>query len=663
MVRAVEMRNVGMVLGALSLAGALVFGCSCDDKAEVAAGNGGAGPGAGAGGAVQCLPGLESITLDPADSTVVIDGSAPPPITFTATGVFSGGTTQVIDATSLAWSVSRNDDTPPGEIEAGVLQPYASAGGVVTVEATDGCVAGSTTVTLYLEVTIGEPNDPSQWESEPITGEPSAELVYPSNETRFPRNVYRQLFQWHTADFTEFRLVFEGPYALVTVYTDGAFTLCEGKNPAAGCWEADETAWSYIAGSNAGETAEWVVDALDLSGASAVIRRSDTTVIGFSREDVKGAIFYWSTTSAGVRRGKLSQLEPEDYIVGKPVGTSYSSPDDQVGCVACHTVSRDGRYLLAPVSAQSGNSLWIMEVTSAAPPAPLVKEVENTGGHGFATISPDNVHVVVSFKDGMWMVDRATGEFEADLPTAAWEGTQPDWSPDGTQLVFASGKGDAPGGSSLVLIPWTGSAWGQPDELLAPLNDTSNLFPMFDPLGEWIAFANGEGGHGDETAQLWMIAATGGTPIELENANQITSNQVTDGQYQNSQPTWAPPGDLDWIAFNTKREYGVVLEEGTQQIWVAAIDRSKAAAGDDPSYPAFRVPFQGLEENNHRAFWTLDVNEEGSGGSGAGGGPPCPDDIPVYEPCDPLADCCADNTYCDSQDGGKTYVCVPVVPE
>src|SRR4029453_8283473 len=105
------------------------------------------------------------------------------------------------------------------------------------------------------------------------------------------------------------------------------------------------------------------------------------------------------------------------------------------------------------------------------------------------------------------------------------------------------------------------------------------------------------GGHGDLTAQLHVMGAKGGTPVELVRANRVVSNQRTDGQHQNSQPTWAPAGDFQWVAFNSKREYGVVLPKGTQQIWVAAIDPAKLAqGGGDPSFPAFRLQFRGRKE-------------------------------------------------------------------
>jgi hypothetical protein len=647
------------------------YACSGDSdgptSSQSGGGNGvggGAVGGGGVGASVGCIDGLASIALSPANQTVQLDGVSAPTITFTASGLLDDGNTVDIPAANLAWEATRGDDTPPGDVVAGAFTPYAQAGGIVTITATDSCVSGSATVNLFLDVTLGSPNDPNDWTGAPTTmGGPL--VVYPSSETRIPRNLYRTLFQWTAEGMSEFRITFDGPNANVVVYTDGAHGLCTDANPAAGCWEVNELAWNFIAGSNAGSTADWTVEGLDKSQMPPVIRASAPAVLGFSKQDVEGAIFYWSTTSAGIRRGRISQQEPEDYIVGKPVGTTYGS--DVVGCVACHTVGRDGKYMVAPVKSSETGSLWVMEVTANAPPNPLVTDIADTGGHGFGTISPDNSKVVVSFKqDFMWMVDRATGAFLMELPTndpLFDGGTHPDWSPDDTQLVFATGQGDGPGGASLALVPWDGQGWGAPSILLAPPTGKTNVFPMFDPVGDWVAFAQGaKAGHGESTLQLWVVNKNGQDAVEMINANRVTSNQMTTGQYQNSQPTWAPPGDYDWIAFNTKREYGVVLGEGTQQIWVAAVDKSKAANGQDPSYPAFRVPFQGLNENNHRAFWTLDIGQGGGGGMGGSGPPPCTDILTLGEVCDPTQDCCETNSYCDSIDQGETYTCISAVP-
>src|SRR6185369_13251278 len=131
---------------------------------------------------------------------------------------------------------------------------------------------------------------------------------------------------------------FDGPGTKVVVFTDGKHALCATQATAA-CWEADESAWASIAGGNAGQTVRFTVDGLDTTTTPPTPRRSAAITIGFSKQNVEGAIFYWSTTSAGIRRANIAAAEPENYIAGKP-GTRYDAPADKVGCVACHVVSR-----------------------------------------------------------------------------------------------------------------------------------------------------------------------------------------------------------------------------------------------------------------------------------------------------------------------------------
>jgi hypothetical protein len=656
-----------------------VLGVACDKSATKSGGDGGdrdlsasvddgGTPDGGGGGDLAyagdmawlpaaCVQGLTSFTLSTASTMVTLTGAATT-VSFTATGSFADGHTGPIDPSRLGWKVERSDDTPPGSIATGVLTPYDKAGGTVTVTASDGCVSATLMVTFKLVVTVGTPSDTGAWSGTPMTGTGAPTIVYPSDQTRFPRNIYRTLFQWRTAGMSEFRLTFEGPGSTVVVFTNGAHMLCMGKTPAAGCWEADESGWASIAGSNAGGTVTFTLDGLDRSGATPVVRRAAPITIGFSRRDVVGAIFYWSTTVAGVRRANIRDAVPENYIAA---GTAYTNPTDTVKCVACHVVSRDGRYLAAPVQSALTQSLWITGVTATPPPTPIVKSVANTMGHGFGTFSPDDKYVVAAWGGKLWELDGATGSYMMDLPLGTVKGTQPDWSPDNTQLVFASAAGDAPAGASLMLTAYNNPGWGTP-KMLAAASGLSNLFPMFSPDGKYVAYSRGKGGHGDLTAQLFVVPAAGGTPVELINANRVVNNQpasMAASQTENNQPTWAPPGDLNWVAFNSKRSYGVVSAGGTQQIWVAAVDTSKIGSGD-PSYPAFRLQFQGLTENNHRAFWTLDVRESMSPDGGVG---PAPDMarmcVASGATCVPGLDWCCDASYlCDSADNGQTYSCI-----
>ena len=100
-------------------------------------------------------------------------------------------------------------------------------------------------------------------------------------------------------------------------------------------------------------------------------------------------------------------------------------------------------------------------------------------------------------------------------------------------------------------------------------------------------------------------------PIPLGNANSTTAN-VT-----NSWPRWNPfvvhesSGDLMYFTFSSTRDYGIeVLNSATTpdmwspQVWMAAFDPAKAAAGTDPSGAGFWMPYQDVKSHNHIAQWT-----------------------------------------------------------
>ena len=78
-------------------------------------------------------------------------------------------------------------------------------GGVVTVSANDGCITGTTTVTFFLDATQGDCSvNCGDWMGNPVSGPPGPTIVYPSDQTRIPRNLYRTLFQWRTGGFADF---------------------------------------------------------------------------------------------------------------------------------------------------------------------------------------------------------------------------------------------------------------------------------------------------------------------------------------------------------------------------------------------------------------------------------------------------------------------------
>src|SRR5262249_12403078 len=67
---------------------------------------------------------------------------------------------------------------------------------------------------------------------------------------------------------------------------------------------------------------------------------------------------------------------------------------------------------------------------------------------------------------------------------------------------------------------------------------------------------------------------------------------------------------LMWITFSSTRRYGLRSPPagGSENprgtlLWMAAIDPDRVAAGEDPSFPAFCLPFQDPGTSNHIAQW------------------------------------------------------------
>ena len=107
------------------------------------------------GSSVGCLPGLDTLALNP--PSVNMTGPIPAEILFAATARYGDGHTESVPADRLTWTAQRADDVPPGTIAAGRYVPNSSAGGVITISASDGCKSASATVTLTMTGTIGTP--------------------------------------------------------------------------------------------------------------------------------------------------------------------------------------------------------------------------------------------------------------------------------------------------------------------------------------------------------------------------------------------------------------------------------------------------------------------------------------------------------------------------
>ncbi|HVH45612.1 MAG TPA: MopE-related protein, partial [Labilithrix sp.] len=404
-----------------------------------------------------------------------------------------------------------------------------------------------------------------------------------------PVNVSHIRHEWVAGGTNSlFRLTFEGSKTTVTIYTAKAE------------WEPTEEQWDWIAESNRGGSVVLTVSGLDSTAPQQVWQSKSITLL-YSAVEVEGALYYWSTGSAGIMKALVSDRIPEKFYTD-PTATDANT------CVACHTLSRDGKRLAVNYG---GEKLKEVSVPARAPIVPATGAPTRDGG--WSTFSPDGKQLLLASKGVLTLLDSDTGApigpSSGVVPLGGKLATHPDWSALGDKVVVSlvtkAGNKDVEGGS-IAIIPYANGTWGSPQIIVqSTAASDNNFFPVFSPDSKYIAYVHADGSSKDEvTSILRLVPTAGGAPIEMTRLNRRVNNADGVMKVGDSMPTWAPstkPG-VFWLAFSSVRAYGTLrpATDKLDQIWIAAVDPTKP----DPGYSAFWAPFQSMPEGNHRAFWT-----------------------------------------------------------
>lgn len=581
------MSSRSKVLASAALVVAALGACGREDVELLdARGDGDGGP---------IIVGLVGLAVAPGDTTVTIDDlTVAQTVEYRAQGSFVDGSTRDV-TTDVAWGV---DNRAPGDFaSAGQWRSSNAAGGPVTVAARANGITATANLAVVLRPVLIDPAFPpppgSDGLFDPSTpvmigdATRSPRIVYPAHEVMFPTNVFRILFQYDTGTGNDvYQLRFTSAFLDLRVYTTSDR------------WQADAASWAFLATTNAGGAVTMTVSAVDTAMPSTIWASTPITV-EFSRSAVEGAIYYWSTSSEGVMKGVLSAGAPTKF---------YTQPPDTT-CVACHTVSRDGRRLAVGYDGENLQEVGV----------PARDVIIDAGRYfaGWTTFSPDGTRLLLAHRGALQLVDADSGAPVGPnggaVPTGGALVTHPDWSPLGDSVAVAvctrASDNRSVEGCGIGHMRYSASGWG-PIEMLVPAAGAgdNNFFPRYSPDGAWLVYVHATGKSKDQpTAELRLIPAAGGAARTLTRANRRVGPD--DGQLDlaNSMPTWAPsthPG-TQWLAFSSVRRYGKIVT-GADQLWVVAVDLS-APPGDDPSKAAFWLPLQDPAERNHRAFWAIDA--------------------------------------------------------
>ncbi|HNB53455.1 MAG TPA: hypothetical protein PK530_15995, partial [Anaerolineales bacterium] len=217
-------------------------------------------------------------------------------------------------------------------------------------------------------------------------------------------------------------------------------------------------------------------------------------------------------------------------------------------------------------SSNQMGSYDIFEITLAG----VVRQITDLPGNEYApTLSPDGQWLAFTYNNGahqtIWLTDRTGNAPHPITQGSAREAWDPTWSPDGTQILFASGSvgniqlsimeadgtnvrqvtnlPDLRGRSSwspdgLTLATYQGGTWLR-EIILFDLNGENlwqltdggnNLAPSFSPYGGWLAFTSYQDHYRDDH----------GCEIYITRLDTGETLRLTDNDYCDWQPSWGP---------------------------------------------------------------------------------------------------------------------------
>lgn len=640
------------LLATLSLVGL----SACGDN------NGGGGGGGGDGGTIDDpnvndpkpvpVPGLTSLVVAPSDQSVNVDGKSQLQLAYKATGTFADGHTE-----DITGKVAFSHAPVLGTFVGSNLQLPSDRGGnsVVTAAANTGASIIRATATLDVHVrsqyvdtkSSGLPADVANKFGGANNPAFKPNLVYPNNGVLLPPNLGRLEFHFiPQAGTSLYQLTIGNDLTEVKVF----LSCYKPANVPTGCiYETDAAVWRAISDTNrGGSPVTATISATDANGSAVGV--SDPITLSFTQDSLQGGLYYWSTTNSSIMRfdfASTTQTAPELFASATSIGATG------INCIGCHSLSRDGRRMVVEAQGSTDGRIGILDVatgkllTGTSFPAPAKAF--------FSSWSPDATQFVgvndrANGNDsgpnpnyGLRIISGTTGQIQETIPgtgDAAHSADHPDWSADGLKIAWSSVERT---GQRSVSLQWpihgqinfvtkASGTWSAPIVVAPKVSLRNRFFPSISPDSSFLVFnesicdndpdtGSDVSCDGDSDPSAKVFAAklqAGATLIPLTAAMAPGKQDGVNTNLQNTFPKFAPfnfqrtkdkTSRVNWITFASHRKYGLRNQiSGTSTLlWMSAIDPAKIDQGVDPSFPAFALPFQGLDTSNHIGTWTEKV--------------------------------------------------------
>ena len=171
---------------------------------------------------------------------------------------------------------------------------------------------------------------------------------------------------------------------------------------------------------------EWSGDSL------SNVRQGPLINIQVNRFDARGSVLYWGI------------FEQTASIMRIPIGTTYSEAfwtcEGNNCCIGCHALADDADRLAIT---HNGGKFSVIDVSVPEEPEEVIPTTVDHSNHAaFKAISPDGKYMLGTDGPTLILYDLIQGvrikDFQYPIPIS-----HPDWSPDGSQIVFVRVTGAA----------------------------------------------------------------------------------------------------------------------------------------------------------------------------------------------------------------------------